>query len=40
MDWTVIDKAGRVYIAFSESDAFFVRDSVGGSIYFQGSFYA
>ena len=36
--WCVISR-GRLYVAYSESDACMVRSTVGGEIYWEGRKY-
>lgn len=38
-EWCVISR-GRLYVAYSETDANMVRSTVGGEIYWKGSKYA
>jgi hypothetical protein len=37
--WCVIDDCGRLYVAYSETDATYVQHTVGGTIYFDGDKY-
>lgn len=32
-NWYVIDEFGRLYVAYSERDAYMVRSTVGGTVY-------
>ena len=38
-EWCVVDGSGNLYVAFSESDAYMVQKTVGGTIYFEGRQY-
>ncbi len=38
-EWCVVDGNGRLYVAYSESDAYMVQHTVGGTIYFEGRKY-
>ena len=38
-EWFVVDDFGNVYAAYSESDAYMVQHTVGGTIYFEGRKY-
>jgi len=37
--WCVVDGSGNLYVAYSESDAYMVQHTVGGTIYFEGRKY-
>ena len=38
-EWCVVDSHGNLYAAYSESDAYMVQHTVGGTIYFEGRKY-
>lgn len=38
-EWCVVDSSGNLYVAYSESDAYMVQHTVGGTIYFEGRKY-
>ena len=38
--WCVIDESGRLYVAYSEIDAYMVQGTVGGTIYRRGCDYS
>ena len=38
-EWCVVDSHGNLYVAYSESDAYSIVKTVGGTIYFEGRKY-